>query len=799
MKKISKEQRRQRRKAKKVRQQQRREATRGERLAPWAAPKMKLFTLPQVLKDDVPFEKRLELLRALGKDARSKFDTLYPQVEKWVTEYDPIYVLSVCAFYLMAQKEGVDREATGALEFPHHYLELLQAFALCQPRNFTVKPLLDGVSALKEHMSEMGRYMSMRHFDIPERFTSEREISAYRLRTDMMLQTAAVRNWAYPHQMRKVLFDLSKAVEPGFKAAYGVDPTGFFSMLMLVSQEVEDRLNTHIEKLRSCTAARDHRAILKAYNDAFPENVPISEEYFDEIWAKAGKKRIGLLSMLMTHADLKIESIYSFTLDRAHELIGADTDKAALHALLEKVSLRFAALAGTNREHFILSNPVLERPFISLDNGTYFSAVWGVLPHMLQDILEDLVWTSAPLRDQYTKAKAAYLEDELERIVRAGFPNGQVFKGSTWHDDAGVLYENDLVVVIDTFAIVFEAKSASVSDPARRGAPDRLAETLRELIEAPSEQALRFIERLRSRPAVQEFKTKRGVTNTIDSRPVKHYIPMGVTLSHLGLIASNLKKLIAAGIVEKKLEELAPSISITDLESVFELLEREVEKVHYLARRREFEAHMEYEGDELDLLGFYLDNGFNIGDTEYAQDLAMSMVMKSKELDPYFVGSREGKLVSKPRLAMTKWWAEILNRIGDRKFEGWLETGFILLNTTKEDQEKFEAAFGKLAKQVMSGTANKDHNWIVWESGPKRRRYIIVGYPYLSEDKELRNSILAKAIAEDSTADARGVAAIGVKISNPNYPYDVLVRRTATDLFDTLTLEPKVHEVTDGQ
>src|SRR3546814_19654798 len=92
------------------------------------------------------------------------------------------------------------------------------------------------------------------------------------------------------------------------------------------------------------------------------------------------------------------------------------------------------------------------------------------------------------------------------------------------------------------------------------------------------------------------------------------------------------------------------------------LLTREVEKVHYLSRRREFEAHMDYEGDELDLLGFYLDNGFNIGDTEYSQDIVLNMALKSKELDPYFVGSREGHPVPKHRLAMTDWWDAILNR-----------------------------------------------------------------------------------------------------------------------------------------
>src|SRR3546814_20902906 len=64
-----------------------------------------------------------------------------PQTIKWVTQYEPTYVLSMCALYLMAHPEGIEPEATGELEFHHHYLELLQAFALCQPRSFAMQPL----------------------------------------------------------------------------------------------------------------------------------------------------------------------------------------------------------------------------------------------------------------------------------------------------------------------------------------------------------------------------------------------------------------------------------------------------------------------------------------------------------------------------------------------------------------------------------------------------------------------------------------------------------------------------------
>jgi hypothetical protein len=42
------------------------------------------------------------------------------------------------------------------------------------------------------------------------------------------------------------------------------------------------------------------------------------------------------------------------------------------------------------------------------------------------------------------------------------------------------------------------------------------------------------------------------------------------------------------------------------------------------------------------------DNGFNIGEDEYSKDMGLNLSLKSKELDPYFVGTSEGKKVVKP-------------------------------------------------------------------------------------------------------------------------------------------------------
>lgn len=251
----------------------------------------------------------------------------------------------------------------------------------------------------------------------------------------------------------------------------------------------------------------------------------------------------------------------------------------------------------------------------------------------------------------------------------------------------------------------------------------------------------------------------------------------------------NLKKLIEARVVNKQFEELAPSISLADLEVIFELLPLEVQKIHYLARRREFEAHIEYDGDELDLLGFYLDNGFNIGDKEYSREMVMNISLKSKELDPYVVGTSEGKSVVKPELAMTKWWKDLLLAITDKRTVGWVEIGFILLNSAKEDQAKFEEMFKELMLRIKKRKVDKPHNWVILASGPERRRYLIAGYPYTTTEKDVRNGVMGEIISDENFGKARGCVVIGVQMDRLDYPYTVLARRASTNLFDTLTLQ----------
>ena len=156
---------------------------------------------------------------------------------------------------------------------------------------------------------------------------------------------------------------------------------------------------------------------------------------------------------------------------------------------------------------------------------------------------------------------------------------------------------------------------------------------------------------------------------------------------------------------------------------------------------------------------------------------------------PYFVGTSEGKSIMKPELAMTKWWKDLLQAISDRKTDGWVETGFILLNSTKEDQAKFESMFKELMVRIKKGKVDKRHNWVVFASGPDRRRYLIAGYPYTTTELDVRNEIIGEIISDENFGNVRGCVVIGVQMDRLDYPYSVLARRASTNLFDTLTLQ----------
>jgi hypothetical protein len=312
--------------------------------------------------------------------------------------------------------------------------------------------------------------------------------------------------------------------------------------------------------------------------------------------------------------------------------------------------------------------------------------------------------------------------------------------------------------------------------PARRGAPDRLKHKFKELIVEPSEQSERFVDYLKANPGLHRFTTRRGVINEVDTTEVRHFVRINVTLDDLGQLSARSPELQQAGLIETD-KALPPTIAIAELEMVFELLDGVCPKLHYLSRRAEFERHALYMGDECDLLTYYLDTGFNIGEIEFD---GTPMVLRglSKMLDSYFMRQFTGMDVPKPTRRLTPWWRDILARLEMRRMPRWTEIGYTLLNVAYDDQKLFEDDFRRRITKVRRhryGLYDEEGGVRIMQNGPPQRRDLLVGMPYFGLTREVRNN-RAEAIGEEFMQKYGNETCIVLAhdVDREEYPYSLL-------------------------
>lgn len=758
----------------------------NKKFKPYEAVKQQMREMAHVFPLEMTFAERHKIIVDAGENAAVKFEENYKKLQEFFGRYDPLYLCSFSILYFLGHKEGIDKEAIdGEMEFHSFFVETMQALMLFDKRTQFTIPLGAMAGELHDLLRDMNRNQSMRYSTMGKNVKDANELDPLLLRIEMMGDTLAVRNWAYEPQMKVITFELVELTRDKFTAVFDYDPVALFEVILGLVEHTNEKLNGFLQKLRLVLLEKNYRVMFEKYSKTF--NVPIgSEEEQLDIWEKSGRNMKKFKGYLIAHSDFFLTELNTFGIDEMLTLTSYNFEAEKLREIMDSLSYHFGDLSDWDKDHVFLNNPVHQRPFIKLDNGRYYSGVSYLFYHLGIDLWENLLRTNAKLFNQYLLEKGKYLEGKLAALFRKEFPNGKVLLGSQWRcPDTGKTFENDLILLIEEFAVIVEAKSGMVTSPARRGAPDRLFQTLKELMVEPSEQAMRFVEYLKKNPVIHQFKTKSREINEIDASKIKYFIPLGVTLSSLGAIGSNIKKLVDAKITDKKLEELAPSISFCDLEIIFDILELQAEKLHYLARRREFDAHANFQGDELDLFGFYLDNGFNIGETEFDENFYLQLTLKSKELDPYVLGTAKSIKVKKPRLAKTKFWEDILKKL-DGKGTNWLQSSYILLHAPFQDQIEFEKKFNLLKDLIRKGKMKNDHNWASFLSGPERRRYKIIGYPYENISRDDRLEMLNEIIHRELEEDIRGIMIIGADLKMPIYPYNVIAGADKTNFFDEL-------------
>ena len=744
---------------------------------------MSLHKVAPGLLESLSLEERIAAVDDIVKTAESEFQNGYFSLGEWFEGYDALHLLAYCCTYFLCHPVGVDPEVNGGLDFYPHYLEILQAFSLMQERSLSTRPLGLDAEELLDLMGSIGPAASIRGFKANvDQVDGESERNLVLL--NMRSQTMAVRNPGYPHHIRHVTLELAETVRDDFADVHAIDPVQLVETLFHLKEVAMDRLNEHRNRVAHAFGETSYREVAAAYVESFPD-VQVFDA--DRLFEITGSDLDSFKEALSYYSDMMLEGCFVFTLDDLLDVYGQCADREAVKKVIDKLAFEFGDLQDCNKEWVILNNPVWERPFIKIDDETYFLVLVGHIPHYISSLFEGLVTDDPALEQKYRVRKAKYLEDEVECLFRAGFPSGKFYRGSMWDDGNGDKGENDLTIVLGSVAVVVEAKSGSLSPSAQRGAPKRLVDTVRDLIVAPADQASRFIRVLAGMQGPNSFVTKSGSDNTIDVSGVRYFLPLTVTMEQFGLVSSTLN-LAESGISDRKVSDLAQVISLTDLMVIFEILGLQSEKVHYFFRRRELGARLRLHGYEMDVLAFYLDRGFNVGEIEFSGDtlLNLNLVPVSKQLDPYFVGQQLGVVIDKPRLRLTPWWTRILQRLDAELSEDRLDAALLLLNVPYEDQKKVERQFTKLSRRVRRNSGEEPRTWVELLTVPAERQFCVALYPYLSTYRETRDAVIDDFLKQDHARQSRGAVCIGVNLDHGGAPYSVVALSPQPDLFDRL-------------
>jgi hypothetical protein len=707
--------------------------------------------------------------------ANSFLKTLY-QLKGLLSELDPLTLLTHFSFYDLILFDQVGFNSKTEYEpLSQSEVEILQAFLLACPYAAYTKrpPRPNEIQTIHDQLKEISRNFFFKRY-APQR-DNQRYLSKQLVAEMVRGHTQSMRHCGTLPQVYTTLKKLMEPIDNDFERLWGVKATALVKIMNILLDIAQDRLNGHVKAILPLMKLQSLDQLLYKYMALIntEDDIAPMKEFLAKNDLSVNEARI-ILSQHYCYFFLP--EIFTFSLDEQKNLYSGMVSLDSLKIIFGEWSFSFGDLKNWNSEHLFLDNPIWTRPFIKLEDNCYFLPILPAFQAFGLEMFESLIEKNKELKEKYHDVRAKQLEDTVFEKFKSAFPDASLYRNNKYIDQkSSEVCENDLLVIIDSYAIIIECKSGHFTPKAKRGHPSRLERDIEGLIEKPAKQALRFANFLKQYMTAATIPLSNGTTVTWENSPMKRIIPICITFELLGPLSGGKNNLVSAGLIGDE-EASVLSIALPDLENIFEILKSTISKLHYFERRSVFATNLELFADEMDLLVFYLDNGFNIGETEYSHDGFVQLYGISNELNEFLLRDHLGYKVARPVPKLTKWWKDLLSHIESRKVTGWTILGNVLLNVAYEDQKTFEKDFKKIQKNVGEKWHLMPHqNMVVLENGPTKRQDIIVGLAVKNVTRQVQLNMVNNAInVATESSNCRMVLVIIIDIEKKRYPYQAI-------------------------
>ena len=663
-----------------------------------------------------------EAIKTAGPD----FGKALKDLEAAVKRVPPFDLICFNSLYFLSVVVGTNPEFNRPEGIFQHHVELMQAVALRQPIEDT-KPKVsnqegvgDVTEAAKAAVNAFVILETARIARAKDEDETRRKIAVAGLRT----YAAQVRGNAYHSAFKPALIELFAPLDEALDERLGVSAGSLVEWWWAVSEEMENRLQAHLSIVRMAGELPLDEGWPKRMLELF-ERLPANpdEELMKRLQADPDQHK----GFTIIAGDLNLYRVYGFSFDELQTLYPGDVEATALRRVLDAWSLRFGDTADIPLDQLLLDNPVVSRPIVQLDDDLFLWPIAAGFHNSAFPMLERLFEDQDDLWSAYLDRRAEYLEEAVAEALSQKFPNAKLMSNVYWTDPGdGKRYESDVIVLVDSTVLIAECKGGRLSSHSRRGKGRPLREDIEDLVVEPGIQAGRLAAILENGDGDLTLTSRDGEAIVVDTTKVRQVVRLGTTLEPLAAMLPGLREVVEAGLTAEGLDALAYNLTLFDLQLVLDILDHPSEVIHYFARRGELEKGEFLSGEEADLLGFYLQTGFNLGEAEFSGEHQMRTYGLSDPIDVYYYSLEAGEEAEKPKVERTVWWEALLSAVESRELPRWTEIGSTLCNVAKEDQGKFKEALLELRRTVADAERPPD-DYVLFTNGPPQRRDYFVG------------------------------------------------------------------------
>jgi hypothetical protein len=698
-----------------------------------------------------------------GEEAKRNFDESIAKLAVITRACSPLALLSHFAFYDTAHYENYSGESDYS-PAEQHQVEILQALVLAIPENEVRND--DPTPEQRMEVNALLRSVS-KGFSL-KRLAANSGL-ANLVREQTRSGTQIVRNPGSQGQILRNLKELFAPLDSQLFQSKRVTFTGLIAVCEGFTEQIVSRLNAHRRALQLCFKQPTREAMIDEFGGLFhlPPAFVTSFKQQDALHSTSVKEtRTALFNL----SEQVFSGIFSTKLDDLITMYPGGVDRAALEKAISEWSLKLGSLQTTQTEHLFLANPIWSKPIIELSAGHYFWPVFSLFVSFGLEMLEAQFEGNQALKDAYHDRRSDFTEERTAELLSDLAPGARMLRNLEWRDgETGKDLENDILILIDKHAFIVECKSGRIKDAARRGGQS-LDESLRKLIQEPTEQGYRFEQFLCNQSEPMRLKDKRGTSHEVDPTAILSYTRVNVLLDFWGPLACQDKLLRQAGIINTP-ALAAVSLALVDLENLLYLIESPAQRIHYLHHRADLERTFEIIGDELDLIAYYLGGGRWPADP----NTKMSIVSASSHVDPFLRRRDLGLSKRIPKLKLNQWWTDMLQRMEAKVYAGWTEAAIVLLSFPLENQNQY--------RSLVESTIN---DTIVSSQQTQGREIICAAYPTAGGMMGFATHVTSRGTWEENRAklgtalqaladmDPQPKRLLAVTVFPDSYPYENL-------------------------